>query len=83
MCLSLQCLHEQSRTDVCGAGWQVHIRKGRPLERILFQAAEVVVTAAAVCMITLASNHIRHRGSNKQLADEKLQELPKKRTDTD
>lgn len=47
---------------------QVHIRRGRPLERFLFQTAEVVVTAAAVCMITLASNHIRHKGSSKRLA---------------
>lgn len=61
--------------------WQVHIRKGRPLERFLFQTAEVVVTAAAVCMITLASNHIRHRGSSKQLAGKENQEEPV--TDTD
>ena len=54
-------------TDICGTAWQVHIRKGRPVERLLFQTAEVVVTAAAVCMITLAFNHIRHRSSSKQL----------------
>ncbi|KAL3160201.1 hypothetical protein ABBQ32_010962 [Trebouxia sp. C0010 RCD-2024] len=49
----------------------VHIRRGRPHERFLFQTAEVVVTAAAVCMITLATNHIRHRGNSKQFAGER------------
>ena len=40
---------------------QVHIRKGRPIERFLFQTAEVALTAAAVCLITLASNRIRKK----------------------
>lgn len=55
---------------------QVHIRKGRPLERFLFQTAEVFVTATAVCMITLASNHIRHKGSSKQIAGKDKQYEP-------
>ena len=49
---------------------QVHVRKGRPLERVLFQAAEVVITAAAVCMITIASNHVRHRGATQVVSKE-------------
>ncbi len=45
---------------------QVHVRKGRPLERLLFQTAEVALTAAAVCLITLASNHVRQKGNKSQ-----------------
>ena len=64
-------------TDICTTAWQVHIRRGRPLERFLFQTAQVVVTAAAVCTITLASNHIRHRGSSSsQLAGKENPEEP-------
>lgn len=48
----------------------VHIRRGRPHERFLFQTAEVVITAAAVCMVTVATNHIRHKGDSNQLAVE-------------
>ena len=43
---------------------QVHIRKGRPIERFLFQTAEVALTAAAVCLITLASNRIRKKSDH-------------------
>ncbi|DBB03068.1 hypothetical protein WJX77_010513 [Trebouxia sp. C0004] len=37
----------------------VHVRRGRPLERLLFQTAEVALTAAAVCLITVACNRVR------------------------
>lgn len=47
------------------------MRRGRPLERILFQAAEVAATAAAVCLITLACNHVRHRDNKGKPKGEK------------
>jgi len=51
---------------------QVHVRKGRPLERLLFQTAEVAVTAAAVCLITVACNRVRRKnGAEKQLEGRK------------
>lgn len=62
--------NNKQQTQALKLFWQVHIRRGRPHERFLFQTAEVVVTAAAVCMITLATNHIRHRGNSKQFAGE-------------
>ena len=48
------------------------MRRGRPLEQLLFQTAEVAVTAAAVCLITVACNRVRRKnGAEKQLEGRK------------
>ncbi len=45
---------------------QVHVRRGRPLERVLFQTAEVALTAAAVCLITVACNRVRRKNGDEK-----------------
>ena len=45
---------------------QVHVRRGRPLERILFQTTEVALTAAAVCLITVACNRVRRKNGDEK-----------------
>ena len=42
------------------------MRRGRPLERLLFQTAEVALTAAAVCLITVACNRVRRKTGDEQ-----------------
>ena len=42
------------------------MRRGRPLERFLFQTAEVAVTAAAVCLITVACNRVRRKNGDEK-----------------
>jgi len=52
---------------------QVHVRRGRPLERFLFQTAEVALTAAAVCLITVACNRVRRKNGDEKKFEGNLQ----------
>lgn len=45
---------------------QVHIRRGRPHERLLRQTAEVVFTAAVISFCTIAYGHFHLKVSGRQ-----------------